>query len=866
MSKFPPDDEALPEAVPGPRAQASEDGNFRKGRFNPLFIVLALVTVIGGSAALYFGFKKDKERLLPEQRAKLMQNIFILPEAEQLPEWRKWAAADDADMVQEALIQLALLKDEEAIKLATKALALKNHQINGVAAQVLASFGTPKADEGKPALLAALKEADDSDRPQLVWALVALKEESVFKEAMGLYRKGLLSKVQRVGGGTAFDPEILAGLVSLDELAGMAGDESQAVRQLVATTLSKNAEPKWTDVLIQLVNDKEVEVAGQAANGLGKIADAKARDPLLKKLAEAPPEQRQKFLLALRDGIGGEGLVLALRSVSKEKEERTWFQTDQIFKMLEELADPRIGDSLEKWVQETNPREHWRSEAGMRLAEVGDIRGAKYLAERMAMDPEKIYEKTKFWEHGPGGHLSKTDDQRIWAARMLADLAVIQPDKKEELAVAEAAVLKWSTDKPQPHANGLRFLANIQSKEGLPKMREWAFPDAPLPKEGQQPPFPREFEVAQSALRYLGRYKDEESFDKLLKQFERKKDKKMDITNEGLMGTGLAMLGMSLRAVAYGAAQGMGEWGDKRAVKPLVELIEDEKWHEEARLAACEALAWCATPDDMREVAKKTIEYGAAKSPKKQFIGACYATTLSLKPMPEVAGDLVDLITPEMDPVIRNQFAMAIGASPLTDANRDKLFEKMKNPETRNAAALALILGGDTSTASRAVAMYGEGDGGKDSLNDLKDAYFRAFGFWSSEDFKQGNIYRWVDNAQAIARVKIFGAPQQWATERLSAQFDNLKFDNGPHSETRVVLRQRLMKDAKEGDDKKKAAAIRTLKFMGEKGVLMALREDKGATGELAKKAFFELMNPNVATGDDLSALKAEAAAKNKEK
>jgi formyl-CoA transferase len=36
------------------------------------------------------------------------------------------------------------------------------------------------------------------------------------------------------------------------------------------------------------------------------------------------------------------------------------------------------------------------------------------------------------------------------------------------------------------------------------------------------------------------------------------------------------MLGMALRAVAYGAAQGLGEFGDKRAVKPMMELIEDE--------------------------------------------------------------------------------------------------------------------------------------------------------------------------------------------------------------------------------------------------------------------------------------------------
>ena len=53
---------------------------------------------------------------------------------------------------------------------------------------------------------------------------------------MDLYRKGHLTKVQRLGGGPAFNPEDITGLVSIDQLAAMAGDESEAVRQLDNTT------------------------------------------------------------------------------------------------------------------------------------------------------------------------------------------------------------------------------------------------------------------------------------------------------------------------------------------------------------------------------------------------------------------------------------------------------------------------------------------------------------------------------------------------------------------------------------------------------------------------------------------------------
>jgi len=85
----------------------------------------------------------------------------------------------------------------------------------------------PKADAAKPALLAAMKDANEADKPQIVWALVTLKEPAAFKDAMEQYRAGHLSKVERLGGGSAFDPEMLAGLVSLDELAKLTEAEKR---------------------------------------------------------------------------------------------------------------------------------------------------------------------------------------------------------------------------------------------------------------------------------------------------------------------------------------------------------------------------------------------------------------------------------------------------------------------------------------------------------------------------------------------------------------------------------------------------------------------------------------------------------------
>src|SRR5262245_28546467 len=222
FAKWPPDDDALP-AGPPPGSMGgggfADDGNFKRGRFSPIAILVGLAVVALGVVFLVVGLKSEGERMTVEQMGAQKKNIFVLPRKDQMPLWRKWAGYSEpsaSSLQQEALIQLAWLEDPEGIPLAIKALSQPDHKVKGVAAQVLAYYGSPKADAGKTALLEALKLSDDSDRPQIVWALVELKEASAFKDAMVEYRKGYLAKVERLGGGSAFDPEVLAKLVSLD--------------------------------------------------------------------------------------------------------------------------------------------------------------------------------------------------------------------------------------------------------------------------------------------------------------------------------------------------------------------------------------------------------------------------------------------------------------------------------------------------------------------------------------------------------------------------------------------------------------------------------------------------------------------------
>lgn len=850
MAKFPPDDDNLP----GPAAgapygggfdpMAAGDGDFQKGNKGKLIAVgVVALALLGGG--FYLSQSGDAVAdLTVEQAAAQMKDIFMMPKEQQIAEWRKWAAVpgDDGgvtELKQEALKQLAWARDPEGVPLAAKALTSPSPKLQSIAATCLAHYGPEQGAGAKPNLLAAAKTAGAGSKPQIVWALAVLGASEAFDDVLALYRLGHLATVQRLGGGNAFDPNKIVDLVPLDKIAALAGDESPSVRQLVATVLSRNAEPKWTDALIALLGDADADVARQAAPGLGRIGDKKARDPLIAKIRGADNDSRKLYLEALRDGVGGAGLVLALYSVTDEADvQHKWFVRKEIFEMIDELNDPRAGDALVEYLQ-VEDHIHYQYRTAKALAQIGDARAVPVLAKRLRMDPEKIYSDDYDWEM-----LIKRDGkERVKAARMIADLAVLNPDKLEEMsAQAEDALIFWNNERSQPHANGLRALANLHSTKDIEKLREWSNPDEPLPKEGQQPPMPDAFVIAQSALRYIGVLKDEKSWS-VFEDMLNKKPKDLSIANESMYQGGLAILGMSLNAIGKGAADGLSEWGDPKAFPLLMEFIEDPKQNENAREAACAGLAWTADGESIMKVAEKISEY-AGEDPPNAFRRRCFLETLVQRPVPGTAKALMSLMTKDQAIETRTNLARAIAKAGIDPETQNKLIETAKDPALMNDAVLALALGGTPDEAARAIALFAGMD--KVAIEQLKDMWYKSFGYWSTEDLKEGVIFRYVDNAEAISRVVIDATPQVWASEKLTAQFENLIFDNGPHSFTRVVLRNELYRMGKGSDAAKAAGAVRTLKFMKEKGVLMALRDAEGPVGKLADEAVFELNNPDL--------------------
>jgi HEAT repeat protein len=819
----------------------AEDGNFRRGAVRPIMVVVALALAIGAIVFIVLGVKNDSTKMSVDDIAKERKSIELLSKADQLPKWRAWAKRTDPDAVtlrQDAFAQLAWAHDAEGLQSIVAGLASDDHRIRGTAAQALLEYPAEQEASAKAALLKALGESDESDKPQISWALAHIHAGEAFEPVLAEYRLGHLAKVQKLDQNPAFDPEVLASMVPIDKLATFAADSSDSVRQLVATVLSRDGDAKWTQALIKLVQDPSIEVAREAAVGLGKIANEQAMAPLLAALTKADKDSRGKFLEALRDGIGTNGLVLAIKSVARDTAEHEKFQTKQLFDMMRELEDPRGADALVQYIA-TNPKPHWKVEAALRLAEVGDVRAVPTLAWRMRQDPLKIYNAVDDPEY------RQDDNERVVGARMLADLAVLNPDKLPQIrSEAEDAVLFWVTDKPQPHANGLRFLAASASPKALPHMRKWADPAVALPKEGQQD-FPQDWATAQSALRYLGWMKDQSSWGLLEKQLNRR-PAKVDATMESLMQGGLAVLGMTLRALGVGASHGFAQWGDARAFNDLTRYVEEQNNNEQSRIEACFSLSWVAADEQMKDIVKKVHDFNKP-DPKSAVIRGCYLETLIHRPVPNATAGLLDLLKPEVDIEVRHQAARAIGFGGLSPDVIAQLQEKAKDISLKADATLALLIGADPDSASRALVAAYE-DSPPEAMEELKVIYNQTFGYWSDKNYDNGDVSRWIANAQACRHVKVHGNLQDWPDLLLSRAIQGIEFDNGPHSMTRVQFRMRLIADAKGANDQKRAAAIEVLKFMKERGVLMALKQEPAPLGPLARQAFFDVMNPKITT------------------
>ena len=565
---------------------------------------------------------------------------------------------------------------------------------------------------------------------------------------------------------------------------------------------------------IAAANDKRENPADEVSGAEHEL------DKMLMELKFATPANWGTKLDAIRDRAAGHGLVRALETIGDTPEMDTFLQKKAILDRLAELHDPRAADGLFAWTQSKHATKHFQGVAGRLLAEVGDIRAAKLLGERLKYEPADLYDREKSWEANEGGHLSRSDTERVMAARLLVDLVDMHPD--EVLTIRDAAeegMLAWVDSVPMPHANAMRFLARVGSDKGGALLRELAFPKEPLPKVGASFPFPAAFESASMALRYLGLLHHEHDFSNILTQLTRKTDRKLEITQDALMNNNIAVLGMALRSLAYGASDGLSHFGDPRAMKPLMTLIEDTTYHEEARLEASLALAWSGDAAMRLSLFPKIKALVATGTPASVFVALCYASSMTERPLDVFAPELFALLSPSIKVEIRTLASEALASIKLDPTTETALEGALNEKALRTHAAVSLLLAGTGPVAPLLAKIDGFESGEREQIRTSIMAVTNRI---REDDLALTRPVRWVSRANACADVVLHGQAQTWVRDSVQWGFENVRYDNGPHSVTRPVLRYRLLQAARKGGPNA-AGYVAVLSLMNEKGALLSL-------------------------------------------
>lgn len=520
--------------------------------------------------------------------------------------------------------------------------------------------------------------------------------------------------------------------------------------------------------------------------------------------------------------VGGREYVRQLQAADENASAAERFrEKSATLRAIRALADPRGADGLHDYVNAgpasgitRGEHVHFQTEAALALAELGDVRAIPLLARRLELDPLSVYDDSPE-QLG----LKRDDQERVFAARLLADLGTLHPEISSDARQAAAKGLSaWLKDRTEPHANALRARVrlHIDDPAAAKELLAWADPKTPLPKKGEQPPFRSEFAVAQSALRYLGASKHDKAIE-ILKRQLRRRPKNFDGTMDGLMLQGNALLGMTLRALATGAAQGFAELGDARATPWLLAYIDEDRENEQSRSEACQALAWVIPDRDSNELAKRLNATGKSKLRTGEVRLACLLDGLVLRTPDALLPNLLALVLdPLSDPLVAGRAARALGRHGLDPTTESALLARLDG-ERSEEAAVAIALGGSSNAIAALAKRIGSAKGSWPT--NVTSGYSEAVKTTYADDLASGRFFRWIENASTLATAK-----HELASDALRQRYLESEYDAGPRSLTRVVLRARLYEIARGGGADKKRA-VQALTLLRERGILLALGE-----------------------------------------
>lgn len=541
---------------PSPDVGANDDEVIKRinRHTSPVGRIVGGAIVVGAIGIGVWAYQNDRAY---EQRHELLAEAATLSGEPQLEALRgAYGKARHDDVKERVLLNLGKLRDAKAVPLMIAALDDAGI-VRRAAARALTQIGSPAADGAKAKLLAVLPHTDARDKPQVVWALAALKEPAAVPEILAEFAAGHLQNLEDLDGKPAFDPKVIVDVVGPQRMASdeLLKSPSKSVRALVAAALAESAGPEAVEPLIKLLGDEDVEVVRQAAAGLGRTGDPRAAAPLFA-LLQKNPSMRQGVLDAIARSTGAPDMAKLLGGTSSVDLKRS------LVSLLRDSHDPRVADTFTGLLGDQDTE--IRLTAALALAELGDARAIPALLEA-----------------------AKAEDRTV-ALDALDALALVG---KPQVADALIPLLK---DNPGRKASLLKAIGKSgSSSAGAAVMKELVGDD---------------MEAAAFALADL---KYEPAYAKLLAQLKRPPN--VDFSRPSMPTEEI----VRNREIAIRA---LGRYEKPAAVAPLMTIIEDSLDSEKLRTVAGSVLGQLADEKTLGTIIDKAKSGGLDQTTRSMYV------------------------------------------------------------------------------------------------------------------------------------------------------------------------------------------------------------------------------------------------------
>jgi HEAT repeat protein len=644
------------------------------------------------------------------------------------------------------------------------------------AAWALSQIGPELVDDPSSvqnALFTTLADTDEFDRNNVLWALAIFGEDRAAEDILEAFGSGQLQ------GQDGFNTETIAAVLGANRLSSesLTNHTDVAVRVLTAHALADTASPEVVGPLGRMLTSelereedkRSNEVIRATTAGLGRSGDPQAAAPLFRLIQELPAF-RTDVLDALQRSTGAPGLVTLLNEAEDVTIRR------DLTRLVAEARDSRVRDALAGLL--TDSEAEIRSTAAFALADLGDRRATVVLLGLVRGEDE-------------GEASLAVDALRNVATPELA-APVLELLGEEEMLYYRAQLLR------------------VLGRTGEATMARHLLTYLDGDDVG-------------SAAMALADLNDDGAFRRILEMAERPEDEDMTATAPVERLTSQEIL-RSNRLVAIRA---LARFGREDAVEALMTIVEDTHDDFELRANAAASIGLCGNDEHLTSVLAKIQDDSLDDHARRYYVQALWQ-----KPRPGLNGQLLDLIASDANTAIRRAAALAVGYSG-DESVSPRLMEMLESSQTRQEAAIAIILGGSTQAAQKLLEAVQHDPETRNVLaSTINDNRSDRFHLITEGMFESGQIFRRLRAGEILSEgTGTFGFAEGWASavSVLQSGWD------GAGGASRRYIRERLWQALTGDNEEHRRLAAKAMVQIPERGLLLRARDESGPGQEVAR-------------------------------